>query len=85
MIDVRQAVEIASQYFTGIYQSPITDLTVEEVEQVDMGPDTYWDITLGFNRNVSGSPFLIKNERVYRVIRINADSGQPISMKMRTL
>jgi hypothetical protein len=90
MVSIQQAVTIANDFISHLYPSPLLDLTLEEVQRSE--DDKYWLITLGFFRNKPISNLntlqnLVGNqtERVYKVIKIDAESGNPISMQIRSL
>lgn len=75
MIDVKQAADIASQYLISLFPNKAFSIQLEEVELSEDGK--YWYITLSFKeRPVSG----FKN---YKLFKINAETGQVHSMKIR--
>ncbi|MBW4611798.1 MAG: hypothetical protein KME21_00650 [Desmonostoc vinosum HA7617-LM4] len=87
MIDVKTAVNAAYEYIKSLqdimgYSLP--DLRLEEVElSEDKG---LWLITLGFDRekvtrNLFNSSRQI--ERVYKLFRINSETGEVEAMKIR--
>ena len=84
MIDVKQAVGAAVQYakdLLGAEQNP----TLEEVE---LSPDDrYWLITLGFEPRFSPLVALSGTRplREYKLFRVDAESGQVVSMKIRSV
>lgn len=92
MIDIKQAVSIAIEFMKSLYdKSEILDLRLEEVELSDDAQ--YWLITLGFLRPspakhpfeaiaALGQPSYV---RVYKVIKVNADTGDTMSMKIRSV
>ncbi len=93
VIDVQKAVITAQNYLfslpdtTGIVRE---DLRLEEVEISD--DKKYWFITLGFSRPVDKSKNPLADlvaissyERVYKVFKINAETGEVQSMKIREL
>lgn len=62
------------------------DLKLEEVERSDGGEA--WYITLGFDREVALSPSFAdkinrKWRRVYKVVKINSETGETESIKIR--
>jgi hypothetical protein len=96
-INVKDAVRIAVEYVRDLYApEELVDLRLEEVELTEAG--TYWFVTLGFSRpelqkqqsqnpgpggamiDLLRPPAL---EREYKVVKINARSGDVQSMKMR--
>ncbi len=80
-IPVQQAVSVALHYFQTLYQQPVGDVAVEEVQKVDN--DKYWLITLGYSAQKSA--FIGVGARAYKDIRVNASTGEPVSMKVRKL
>ena len=82
MIDVKQAVKIASDFFTNLYgqELSLSGIQLEEVELTEDGK--YWLITLGYP-SASTNPLLIQNRKVYKVFQINAETGEVQSMKIR--
>lgn len=84
-IDVKTAVRIATSYFDQLIQRKYTDLAVEEVEKTD--DDRFWLVTIGYSVvPTDRSPlaaFQSQGVREYKTIRIDAQSGEPISMKVR--
>ncbi len=90
MLDVKQAVRSANDYLNGLYDPhEIANLALEEVELSE--DERYWFVTLGFSRRVSlpTNPFQAfgtpKGTRVYKILKLRADTGQVISMKIRKL
>ncbi|OCR00587.1 hypothetical protein BCD67_11440 [Oscillatoriales cyanobacterium USR001] len=92
-INVQNAVITAQNYLfslpdmTGLVRE---DLRLEEVELSD--DKKYWFITLGFSRPVDKSKNPLADlvavssyERVYKVFKINAETGEVQSMKIREL
>jgi hypothetical protein len=91
-IDVKQAVTAASAYLSELFpKGELHDLALEEVELSDDGQ--YWYVTMGFNRQLAiprarplrgldGGGYT-NAERVYKLIKVRASDGKPISMKIR--
>ncbi|WP_027882179.1 hypothetical protein [Meiothermus rufus] len=85
MIDAKEAVKIATEYIQTLFaERQIPELRLEEVE---LSPDNqFWEVTLSF---VVREPtaYLSLGEaartREYKVFRINAETGQVQSMKIR--
>lgn len=78
MIDVKQAVDIASQYLISLFADKApSNIQLEEVELSE--DEKYWFITLSFTETV---PFLVPRKS-YKLFKINADTGQVQSMKIR--
>ena len=90
MVNIKEAMDTARNKIKQVYGQEPTNLQVEEIEQSEDGK--YWLITLGFNEPPPLNPqnelqklsFALRPPvRVYRVIKINLESGDFISMKMR--
>jgi len=83
-IDVKKAVAIATQYFHELIEYQYADLELEEVELSEDGK--FWFVTLGFTRMAGAGllgAMLQPPARAYKVIKINAATGEPEAMKMR--
>lgn len=98
-VDVKKAVLTAKNYWEsleGITGFKAKDLRLEEVELSE--DKNYWFITLGFNigqpmdlekRSNSFDDVMISlsekslNQRDYKIFKINADTGEVESMKIR--
>ena len=78
MIDVKTAVRTAVKYVQEFQDYlPGTDIRLEETEYAEPG---FWLITLSFSDNVPFAP-----SRNYKEFRIDANSGEVLSMKVRSL
>ena len=83
-VNVQQAVSTAILYFQSLFQQPTIDLAVEEVEKTEN--DRYWLVTLGYALQRSGfSPMAAGANRSYKAVKIDAQTGEPVSMKIRKL
>ncbi|NEQ36783.1 MAG: hypothetical protein F6K40_11040 [Okeania sp. SIO3I5] len=87
-IDVRGALLAAKKYLQslrGLLEYEIKDLRLEEVELSE--DRKYWLITLGFLTITPGEEesFFSKKERDYKVFKINAETSEVESMKIREL
>ncbi len=86
-IEVRKAVELARQYLQEVLQIPPTDILLEEVELSD--DRQFWLITLSYPGPQPNSigDLLASNgsNRTYKVVRLRADTGEFVSVKIRTL
>ena len=92
-IDVKQAVIAAIAYVRNLYaESNLRDVLLEEVEFSDATDQ--WIVTVGFSlpetkEETTSLIFPSKTSRElsrrYKVVNINAETGQPISMKIRNL
>ena len=87
-IDAQEAVRIAMAAMRAMYPpEQIPGLALEEVELVD--GERAWSVTLGFTRSGPRSAIEAMTDqagaRVYKVIRIEVESGTVSSMKNRLL
>lgn len=85
MIDVKQAAQSASNFIVGLYSNEtISDVMLEEVELSEDGK--LWLITLSFFTPPS-SPHIFLNNRVkqYKIFKVDTDTGEVLSMKIREL
>lgn len=90
MISPREAALAARDYLNDLsLDEQFQHLRVEEVELVD--DDKFWHVILGWlevsNRNVGTSGTFVRPTvealpRVYRVFKVDAETGKVISMKM---
>ena len=85
MIGVKEAVSIAFKLFQELYDTRrFEDILLEEVEMAE--DRTAWQVTIGFYRrmpsvNLVESIGSKKYIRTYKIFRIDAGSGEMISMK----
>ena len=85
MIDVKQAAQSASNFVTGLYANEIiSDVRLEEVELTEDGK--YWLITLSLPppKSAISAVFQI-GARQYKIFKVDADTGEVLSMKIREL
>ena len=83
MIDVKQAAQSASGFFWELYRDKgTTDVRLEEVELVEDGK--FWLITLSFQPPPTIN-LLRKQSRQYKTFKVDAQTGQVLSMKIREL
>ena len=91
-IDVKQAVSASVQFVKNLYSDEVFGLQLEEVELSD--DEQYWFVTVGFFREDPNktmainpvNPFRVVEDkaiRVYKVVKVDALSGKPLSMKIR--
>jgi hypothetical protein len=90
MVDVKQAVAKANEFIGILYPESLPDLMLEEVRHSE--DDKYWLITLGFTRSLPAphSPLLgglvsKSVRRDYKVIKVDAESGEPLEMLVREM
>jgi hypothetical protein len=93
VIDVKQAVATAMNYFRSLMGADgLSDIVLEEVELSD--DERFWNITLSAllpetkdtGNTMSAIALALGQQlrRVYRVFKINAETGAVQSMKMRS-
>lgn len=80
MINANQAVQIAGEYYKNIV-SERDDLRVEEVE---IGDDGFWYVTLSV-RDPYSPGFPPGKNKDLKIFRISAEDGNVKSMKIRKL
>ena len=91
IIDVKKAVFAARNYLQSLESDlggPFKNLLLEETELTE--DRKFWLITLGFNPRVQPleNPLGIdypKEERKYKIIKVNAETSEVESMKIREL
>jgi hypothetical protein len=79
MIDARQAAKVAAQYYEEI-SGERAKLSIEEVEIDDSGD--FWLITLGIS-DIYGIGSVGNKVREYKIFKIDAETGEVKSMKIR--
>ena len=92
-VTVKDAARAALRFLHDLYEGePFVDLRLEEIELSDDGK--YWSVTYGFTvteRNLGDNPLLgslasgLRSRRDYKTIAIDAQTGEPLSMKIRAL
>ncbi|MGB3791068.1 MAG: hypothetical protein WA949_23885 [Phormidesmis sp.] len=91
MVDVKFAITAARDYikeFQALLDNPLENLRLEEVERTE--DRKYWLITLGYD-DPDGlkhlpdflTPSTQLSSREYKLFRVNSDSGEVESMKIR--
>jgi hypothetical protein len=78
-MNVKEAVKKAAEYFTDLYDDQFKNVLLEEVEL----SNGYWLITLGYDRDPTLTRFGVKGSRAFKVFKVDDETGQVISMKMR--
>jgi len=84
MISAKDAAIAATRYFveiTGISSG----VTVDEVELEQIDGEKYWMITLGHSDPGGGLPVPLGGRRHYKVLKVHAQTGEVLSMKMRDI
>ncbi|MBE9145956.1 hypothetical protein [Planktothrix mougeotii] len=86
-IDVRAAVGLAQNYFNNLQDmlGSFQNLRLEEVELSEN--KKFWLITLGFDCVNLNNPLQVVPQyiREYKIFKINAETGEVESMKIREL
>lgn len=92
MITLQEAVKAAKSYLSELDpDEPYRDLRVEEVDKSEKGD---WEITLGFHRKrditifgsgsiINGQNQIARENRVYKTVEIDGDSGEAKRIKIR--
>jgi hypothetical protein len=94
MIDVKQAVKNALEYVGSIF--PAGEMIDPRLEEIELTQDEKsWLITVSFIRKTPPQSVLQipnqlawninTNDREYKLITLSAESGKPLSMKIRQL
>ena len=84
MLDVKEAAQKASEYFATLYTDEgIHSVQLEEVEISDDGK--YWLITLSYPMPGQLPTIDPNHKRKYKVFKIDAETGQVVSMKIRNV
>ena len=85
MIDVKQAAQSASNFMAVLYSdNTISNVMLEEVELSEDG--RYWLITLSFPAPPNSiNSILGGGGRQYKIFKVNTDTGEVLSMKIREL
>lgn len=87
-IDVRAAVSLAQKYFNDLQDMIGSSMISLRLEEVELSEDKqFWLITLGFERVNSNNPLQVVPQytREYKIFKINAETGEIESMKIREL
>lgn len=88
MIDVKEATQIALSYFEDLYgEDAFSNVLLEEVERDEEKSTAYWLITIGFSEHDErGGPLkVLELSRRYKRFRIDAETGEVVSMKIRSV
>jgi len=82
MLDVKEAARRASEYFAGLY--PVESNSNVQLEEVELTEDgKYWFITLSYPVPSELAALNFNFKRKYKVFKIDAETGQVVSMKIR--
>jgi hypothetical protein len=81
MVDGKQAVVKAKEYLQAVYEpAQVGDLRLEEMERSE--DDKQWSVTLSFIPHSPQSPG-VTVERVFKTVKIVAETGEILAMKIR--
>lgn len=92
MIDARKAILAAQTYFNSLQdlmsQNGPLDIQDLRLEEVEISEDKqYWFITFGYNVPTPEPKYTLiplgKSDRNYKIFKINSDTGEVESMKIR--
>jgi hypothetical protein len=84
VLDVKKAVELARGYLLDVLQISASEVLLEEVEFSEN--QRYWLITLSYPGPVISPVQLFTGQnRTYKVVKLHADTGVLVSIKIRTL
>ncbi|MGB2727351.1 MAG: hypothetical protein WBC40_11640 [Halobacteriota archaeon] len=75
MLTAKEAAEVAAKYLAELKDLNRLDISLEEIELTD--DRKCWLVTLGFPRSFFGPT------KDYKVIKVDAETGAVLSMKMR--
>ena len=85
MISGKEAVAEASQFIRDLLGDSISDLLLEELEYDDGA--NRWTVTLSYARPAAAGDNVIvmlsPKTRVYKKVQVDANTGMPLSMKIR--
>jgi len=89
MLNVKEAVKTAAEYFASLYdESTYSDLQLEEVELSE--DEKYWLVTLSYAYGEASQTQVaamlnlpVSKPRKYKQFRINAENGQVQAMTIR--
>ena len=81
MIDVKKAADISAEYLKKFF----IDATKIQLEEVELTDDKkFWNITLSYDSDDSATGYIILGKvRKFKVFRIEAETGEVLSMKIR--
>lgn len=94
MLDVKEATQVALSYFEDLYdENAFSNVLLEEVERDEEDGTPYWLITIGFTdenakrKERSGLAAIspAAPPRRYKRFKIDAETGDVVSMKIRSV
>jgi len=84
MINVKEAIDKAKEYLVNFFP----EAENVELEEVELTEDkSYWMVTLSFEGITSSvaSSLLVGKSVLYKIFRIEAETGEVISMRIRDI
>jgi uncharacterized membrane protein YkoI len=81
-ITAKEAVSIATKYYQDV-TNDYSGVTIEEVELSEDG--NFWLITLGHRERKGGVMPLYEEKIAYKSFKIDAETGEVISMKIKKI
>lgn len=89
MIDVKEATQQVLAYFEELYDDKdFGNILLEEVERTEEDGTVYWHITIGFTepeKGMRGPLGPLPAQRRYKRFKINAETGEVVAMKIRSV
>jgi hypothetical protein len=79
MINVKEAVQKAAEYFADVYPNKYPNVLVEEIERTNGD----WLITLGYDIPDISALLSRKPTRHFKLFKIDGQTGEVLSMKIR--
>jgi hypothetical protein len=89
MIDFKTAVLKAKQHYADAFSVPVGEIRLEEIEKDDYKGQKVWSVTVSgpkpLNQKVPVENLanLFRDIRDYRVVIVNAESGEPLALRIR--
>lgn len=84
LLDVKKAVELARGYLSDVLRIPSQELLLEEVELSE--DQEFWLITFSYPAPEGSSlQVMLGGSRAYKIVKLHADTGEFVSVKIRTL
>jgi hypothetical protein len=91
MINVKEAVNAAYNYLaemSDLIKTDLADLRLEEIERSE--DERFWLVTLGYDRALKnnllpalGLPERLQYQREYKLLKVNAETGEVEALKIR--
>jgi hypothetical protein len=86
LLDAKTAAQTAMEYLRDMLPG-VKEIMLEEVEKTGQGDRDCWAITLSFHSRDLMEQYvaMAMEQRRYKTFMVDAESGEVISMKIRTL